>query len=126
QPVFRGTRLEQCRPGTLSRSPVVQPALARLALLTLFITTPAWAQESPPAESAPLIGPPSAGGLTAEEVARRAVETSREVRARAEERSSADAAVAQAQAGFVPRLSGVARYTRLSSIEQPAVGNIVV
>jgi outer membrane protein TolC len=104
----------------------VQPALPRvLSLLSLFATGAAWAQE-PPAESAPIIGPPSAGGLTADEVARRAVETSREVRARAEERAAADATVTQAQASFVPRLSGVARYTRLSEIEQPVLGNIVV
>jgi outer membrane protein TolC len=104
----------------------VQPALPRaLSLLSLIVAAPAWAQE-PPAESAPLIGPPVAGGLTADEVARRAVDTSREVRARAEERAAADATVRQAQSGYVPRLSGVARYTRLSELEQPILGNIVV
>lgn len=101
----------------------MQPALRLLGLSMLsLLAAPAFAQEPP----APLIGPPAAGGLTADEVARRAVETSREVRARAEEHAAAEATVSQAEAGFVPRLSGVARYTRLSSIEQPALGNIVV
>jgi outer membrane protein len=103
----------------------VLPRALRAAAVSLILATPAWAQE-PPAESAPLIGPPAAGGLTADEVARRAVETSREVRARVEERAAADATVTQAQAGYVPRLSGVARYTRLSELETPVLGNIVV
>src|SRR6187200_1502186 len=103
--VSGGTSLEQGLVRTLSRSPAVQPALPRaLSLLSLIVAAPAWAQE-PPAES--LIGPPVAGGLTADEVARHSVDTSREVRARAEERAAADATVRQAQSGYVPRLSGV-------------------
>jgi outer membrane protein TolC len=66
------------------------------------------------------------GGLTADEVARRAAATSFDVRARAKEREAAEAAVAGARAAFVPRLTGTARYARLSAIEQPSLGTIVV
>ena len=64
--------------------------------------------------------------LTAEEVARRARDTSFEVRARADERDAADEAAEQARAGFLPRLSGTARYTRVSNLTIPTLGNLVV
>ena len=64
--------------------------------------------------------------LTADEAARRARDTSFEVRARAEERLAADEGVAQARAGFLPRLTGTARYTRLSDVAVPTLGNLVV
>ncbi len=107
--------------------------------VVLTAAAPAVAQTSPPAGAAApagspapageslsaLFGPPTPGGLTAEQVAQRAAATSRDARARAEEKAAADAVIDQARAAFVPRLSGVARYTRLSSIEQPALGNLV-
>jgi outer membrane protein TolC len=65
------------------------------------------------------------GGLTAEETARRAEATSFEVEARRADLEAAAAAVDQALLGYVPRLSGTARYVRLSSIETPIAGNIV-
>ena len=64
--------------------------------------------------------------LTADEVARRAEATSFEIRARAEERQAAEAAVDQALAAYLPRLSGVARYTRLSDVKATSLGNLVV
>jgi outer membrane protein len=102
----------------------VQPAL--VFSLLLLAPTLAFAQPASPAESAPLIGPPTPGGLTADQVARRAAETSHDVRARAEEHAAAEATLSQAQAAFIPRLSGTARYSRLSSIEPPTLGNLVV
>lgn len=75
---------------------------------------------------ASIIGPPTPGGLTSDHVARRATETSWDVRQQQEERNYADASVDQARAGFIPRLNGVARYTRLSSIDQQSLGNVVV
>jgi outer membrane protein TolC len=75
---------------------------------------------------APLIEAPVPGGLSSDAVARRAADTSHNVRARDAERAAADAVVAQAQAGFIPKLSGSARYTRLSKIDQPSLGNLVV
>jgi outer membrane protein TolC len=77
------------------------------------------------AAPAPIIAPPVTGGLTADEVAQRAAITSHEVAARGEERAAATSAVDQASAAFVPRLSGVARYTRLSSIDQPPLGTLL-
>ncbi|HEY8924012.1 MAG TPA: TolC family protein [Polyangia bacterium] len=71
---------------------------------------------------------PAAGAtvLTPDEVARRAQRTSYDLRARGEARAAADAALDQAKAAFLPRLSGTARYTRLSNLTPPALGNIVV
>jgi outer membrane protein len=64
--------------------------------------------------------------LTADEVARRAEATSYEIRARADERQAAQATVDQALAAYLPRLSGVARYTRLSDVKATSLGNLVV
>jgi outer membrane protein len=73
----------------------------------------------------PVIKPPVTGGLTADEVAQRAAVTSHEVAARGEESAAAASGVDQANAAFVPRLSGVARYTRLSSIDQASLGTLI-
>jgi outer membrane protein TolC len=74
---------------------------------------------------ASLFEPPVPGGLTADRVAKRAVSTSREAAAAAEEAVGASAQVQQAQAAFLPRLMGGARYTRLSSIDQPTLGTVL-
>jgi outer membrane protein len=55
-------------------------------------------------------------GLTSAEVAKRAVATSREVAARRANAQATKAKEDQATAGFWPRLSGSARYTRMSSL----------
>jgi outer membrane protein TolC len=67
-----------------------------------------------------------AHGLQADEAARRAVATSPDVRARDESYLAAEEARSQAGREFVPRLSGSARYMRLSPIDQPEAGTIVV
>ena len=67
-----------------------------------------------------------AGGLTADEAARRAQTTSGDVGARGAEVDVAAAAVAQARLAFFPWLAGTARYTRLSNIEAPLLGVWVV
>lgn len=74
---------------------------------------------------APLIGAPTPGGLTAERAAARAASTSHEVRAREEERKAADYGVDQARAAFIPRVTYTARYSRLSHVDQPSLGNLV-
>jgi outer membrane protein len=56
------------------------------------------------------------GGLTAAEVARRAVASSREVSARRATAEASRAREDQATAGFWPKLSGSARYTRSSRL----------
>jgi outer membrane protein len=64
--------------------------------------------------------------LSADEVARRAQSTSFEVQVRSDERAAAQAAVDQALAGYLPRLSGSLRYTRLSEVPASSLGNIVL
>ena len=66
-----------------------------------------------------------AGGLTADEAAQRTAASSGEVAARDAEIRAAAAAVDQAVVAFFPRLGGVARYTRYSSIEAPVLGTLV-
>jgi outer membrane protein TolC len=61
-------------------------------------------------------------GLTADEVARRAVKSSSQVAAKRKSIESAEAAVDQAKASFYPGLNLSARYTRLSSIDEPQLG----
>jgi outer membrane protein TolC len=61
-------------------------------------------------------------GLTADEVARRAVKSSYQIAAKKRAVESADAGVSQARAGYWPGLTLSARYTRLSDIDQPALG----
>jgi outer membrane protein TolC len=97
--------------------------------MSLLLASPAVGQPPSPAaqpQPEPLIGPPTPGGLTAEQVARLAAASSYDVRARSEERAAADAAVSEASASFVPRLSGAARFTRLSTVEPANLGNVVV
>lgn len=66
------------------------------------------------------------GGLRADEVAARVAATSPAVREHEEERAAAGAAVGQALAGYAPRLALEGRYVRLSDIDAPLLGNLVV
>jgi outer membrane protein TolC len=59
------------------------------------------------------------GGLTSAEVGERAAATSYNARAQAEALKGAAARVDEAWASFLPRLSGVASYTRLSNFTPP-------
>ncbi|HEV8244729.1 MAG TPA: TolC family protein [Polyangiaceae bacterium] len=61
-------------------------------------------------------------GLTASEVARRALKNSQALEAKRHALEAADAGVSQANAGYWPQLTASARYTRLSSIEQANLG----
>lgn len=71
-------------------------------------------------------GAPVAGGLTSDQVAERVLRTSPGVRAQAASKEAADHAVAQARAGYLPRLETRLRYTRVSREDSPSLGNIVV
>ena len=62
------------------------------------------------------------GGLTSAQVGERAAETSFNAKAQNEALRSAAARVDQAWAAFLPRLSGVASYTRLSELTPPTFG----
>lgn len=61
-------------------------------------------------------------GLTANDVAARAVQSSSQIAAKRRSIESADAAVDQAKASFYPALNLSARYTRLSNISVPKLG----
>jgi outer membrane protein len=65
------------------------------------------------------------GGLQAEDVAKRAEETSFSVRARQEEVRAAEAAVSQAKAAYLPKVDLVARYTRVSDSSTGAIASLV-
>lgn len=76
-----------------------------------------------PAPTAPVeLVPYVAGGLTSEQVAARAAKTSYSAKAAEESLRSAAARVDQAWSQFLPRLTGTARYTRLSSFVPPNLG----
>jgi outer membrane protein TolC len=65
------------------------------------------------------------GGLTADEAARAAGQTSPDLRARSAELAAAVADVDRATLAYVPQTTLTARYARLSDIESGTVGNIV-
>lgn len=62
------------------------------------------------------------GGLTADVVATRAEATSFDVVSKRQELEAAAAQVDQALVAYFPRLSGTARYTRLSPLDPPSLG----
>src|SRR5262249_20693002 len=64
-------------------------------------------------------------GLTADPVAQRAAATSFDVRAREAERRAPRAAADQALAAYLPHVSGLARYVRLSEIDPSSAGTVV-
>ena len=66
------------------------------------------------------------GGLTADEVARRAAATSLDARAKLDDVKAAAAQVDQAIAALFPRLQGSARYVRLSPVDMPSLGTLIV
>ena len=66
-----------------------------------------------------------AAGLSADQVASRAVSTSYSLQARQQEVQAAVAQVNQAVVNFIPRITPSVRYTRLSDFTNPSLGNIV-
>ncbi len=66
------------------------------------------------------------GGLTAEQAAERAVARSRELEAARAELEAADAGENAAELGYLPQLTLLARYTRLSEPDAEPAGTIVV
>jgi outer membrane protein len=98
-------------------------AIAILILVTMTAT--AHAQMAAPPANAPTAPEPrdplsalkaAGGGLTADEVARRAADTSVEARVKGRGAEAADARRDEATAGYWPKLTGTARYTRLSPV----------
>lgn len=69
---------------------------------------------------------PGAIPIGADEVARRAAETSPDLEVKRAELAAAAAQVDQALVAFAPRVGLVARYTRLSDIDPPPLGTLVL
>ena len=110
-------------------------------LASAIAAPPASAQQPPPA---PAAAPPAApqpadttplpvpadltqarpGGLTAEQAGTRAAQTSWSARASMENLRGAAARVDEAWASFLPRLSAVGKYTRLSNFTPPSIFNV--
>jgi outer membrane protein TolC len=67
-----------------------------------------------------------AGGLSADQVADRAVQTSFSLKQRGLEVQAAVAGVRQALVAFLPRLTALGRYVRLSGIDPQLLGPVVV
>lgn len=106
-------------------------ALAHVPALAQDVASPREAAIAASSEVGPILEErlgaalASAGGLSADAVAAQAVATSADVRARAAELEAAGSAVDQALAGFFPRVTLGASYTRLSEITMPALGTLV-
>jgi outer membrane protein TolC len=66
-----------------------------------------------------------AGGITADQVAQRAAETSYQAKAAEETANAADARADGAWTNFIPRVGLTARYTRLSKFTPSSLGRIV-
>jgi outer membrane protein TolC len=115
-------------------------------LSTVFLAAPlALGQAPPPAPAAPAPAPAAAAepaksaslqrleerlhalgqgrGLTADEVARRSVNSSATLEARRRGVEAAAAGVSQARSGYYPRVTLSASYTRLSDIDPPSFGS---
>jgi len=94
------------------------------AILVLCLCGSAARAQSNPAASDPLVAlKAGAGGLTADQVARRAAETSVDARVKERGVEVAEARQQAAQAGYWPSLTGTARYTRLSAVPPFALAN---
>jgi outer membrane protein TolC len=65
----------------------------------------------------------SPSGLTADQVGQRAMDTSYAARQAVETMHAAQERVRAAWAGYLPRLSGIAKYTRLSDFSPPSFGS---
>ncbi|MGH7285225.1 MAG: TolC family protein, partial [Polyangiaceae bacterium] len=83
----------------------------------------------PPAPETPLdsdLLKPTPDGLTADQVGKRAAQTSYAAKASEQALEAAAARVDAAWASFLPRLSGKASYTRLSEFAAPNLGNLQI
>src|SRR5215813_10952486 len=65
-------------------------------------------------------------GLTSDETARRAVATSPDIAGGRADVEASRAAVSSAKTGYIPKVQGTARYTRLSDVGPQVLGNFVV
>lgn len=124
-PSAQGAPITQGQAG----APVAAPATQ--AGVPVQATQPGAAATVPPPPDTAVAPPPKellevhAGGLTAQQVGDRAAATSYNAKANEEALRGATARVDEAWAGFLPRLSGVGRYTRLSPLTPPNLGELL-
>jgi outer membrane protein TolC len=115
----------------MSRTVSLLAASLVLTASSAAIAQPAPPPVTPPAPAAPatesldsrlkqLIG--RSGGLTSDEVGRKAQSTSYDVMARQKDVQAAAASVDQALVAYIPRLGLTGRYTRLSPLESTPLG----
>jgi outer membrane protein len=88
--------------------------------IALAVATGAPAADGPAGPSS-VLPPSTPGGLTADEVARRAKDTSPIALAQRQALVAAEARLDEALVAYYPRLTLIGRYTRLSPIEQPPI-----
>jgi outer membrane protein len=109
-------------------------ALGTLSAMAVLVGAGGWtrtagAQEAHPVPAISVTVEPvpeellrvSEGGLTSQQVGERAAATSYNAKAQVEALKGAAARVDEAWASFLPRLSGVASYTRLSNLTPPTL-----
>ncbi len=108
----------------MSRSSMVRQVKCTLVLaqLALFLANPARAEQLEPAQA--LTG--KAGGLTSEQVAKRATATSPDAEQKLYEVEAARTQLDQALYDFFPRLTLTGNYTRLSKVGGPELNNVVI
>jgi outer membrane protein len=122
------------------RTLVASGRIAILVGVSLSAVSIARAQERPPQQPVPPTAPATTdegaplripselvqvnpGGITAEQAGVRAAATSWDAKASEENLRGAAARVDEAWAAFLPRLSGIGKYTRLSNFTPPAFFN---
>ena len=116
----------QVKPAPLTPAPTVPPALQRTPGMPFGGTADVGQapQQQLPDRPAPTLQglEPEPGGLTSNEVARRALAVSPSVRQKAEQVVAANEKVTQTIVSFLPRLTLLASYTRTSAVNA-AVGS---
>jgi outer membrane protein TolC len=120
-----GHRIEWCdRPFRPKFAAMRKVGALAVLLLLLPATALAQEQQRPPDDETTLKGEPN--GLSADAVAKRAAETSYQAKAAEQALRGAAARVDAAWSAFLPRLTTVASYTRLSDLTPPSLGTLLV
>jgi outer membrane protein TolC len=105
-------------------TPVPTPAAGGPPTATVVGATPAAGEDTTPLRIPSELVEAHAGGVTADQAGVRAAATSWSAKASQETLRGAAARVDQAWAGFLPRLSGIGKYTRVSNFTPPQFFNV--
>jgi outer membrane protein TolC len=101
-------------------APVPTPAAGGPPTATVVGATPAAGEDTTPLRIPSELVEAHPGGVTAEQAGVRSAATSWNAKASQEALRGAAARVDEAWAGFLPRLSGIAKYTRVSNFTPPS------